>query len=81
MAEPITERHNRVVNELVQRIIADFPDQLDRLIVLESMMVGIIAGMPFKSPRMGGVNETLRTLSTGVAQRVLDYYRKQEQTP
>lgn len=76
MPEGIHARHNRVATELAQRIVTDFPDKIDRLVVLESMMVAIIAGMPFKAPRMAGVNETLKTISSGAAERILAYYQK-----
>lgn len=76
MPEEIHERHNRVATEMARQIAADFPDKIDRLVVLESLIVAIVAAMPFKTPRMAGANETLRVIAEGAAGRILSYYQR-----
>jgi hypothetical protein len=66
----ISERHNQAAVEIVTRVIVECPKLDTRLVMLESIMVGVIGSMPLK---YGGDEFVFNLLREGALKRLADY--------
>lgn len=67
--EAAYEIHNRIAANVAQRLVREIPDMTNRLIALESIVVGIIGSLPLK---LGGDAVALNILLEGAGRRLAE---------
>ena len=67
MSELAHEKHNRIAFEMAKQIISEFPQNEDKLVILESLVSGTISLM---TKNVGARKKVFFILSEGICERL-----------